>query len=104
MSEINTSNKLTDAEEIMCFIERLRDKSWMLKSSAVDKLSCVIREHTKHEIGTSPTPWMSPIFLHMYRVLSDIESYLDSTQKTINDAELPIRYGEAIGEAIEVSK
>ncbi len=100
MNGINTSNKLTDAEEIMRFIERLHGKSEMLTSSAVDKLSCVIREHTKHEIGTSQTPCMSPIFSHMYGVLSDIESYLDSTQKTINDAELPIRYGEAI----EVSK
>lgn len=100
MSGINISNKLTDAEEIIRFIERLRDKSGMLTSSAVDKLSCVINEHQKNEIGTSPNPCMSPIFSHMYGILSDIESYLDSTQKTINDAELPIRYGEAI----EVSK
>jgi hypothetical protein len=97
MNSILKPNKLTDAEEIMCFIERLREKSGLLTSSATDKLSCVIQEHPENEMcGTSPAPCMSPIFYDMYGVLSDIESYVDSTQKTINNAELPVRYGQAI--------
>jgi hypothetical protein len=90
-------NKTTDAEEILSFIKRLCDKSEGLSIDTANKLACVINEYPDGTSCSKPHPSMSPIFYDMYKVLKNIENYLDSVQKSINDAELPFNYNTGIG-------
>jgi len=96
MSEINGEQKTTDAEEIIYFLERVLYQAESLHITAVNKLACVITECPSEERVENPHPLMSPMFYDMFKKLESIERYLYAAQKSVDDAQLPVRYGQVI--------
>jgi len=96
VNTINGEQKTTDAEEIIYFLDRVLHQAESLHISADNKLACVITECPSEENGGNPSPLMSPMFYDMFKKLESIEEYLYAVQKSVDDAQLPVRYGQAI--------
>jgi len=90
------TKKTTDAEEILFLLSALRERAEILSLDTASKLSCVITDYPRAEKTLEPRPQMSPIFSDMINIIKDIDSYLDETQRSVFDAELPSNWGQAI--------